>query len=385
MNLKNSLITALLLGPAIISGRAYAYQINDHLNVGVTAYLNGVYASGDHFDASNVGQSQANTNTGSINGLRLSRAYLTVIGRANDKFSGKFTIDEAYADPSAANGRGNVFVKYLYGIYTPLKNTQIRFGLTETPWIPYEEGVWTYRFLAQTPSDYEGFMPSSDYGVAIVGSLLNKLIEYHIMGSNGEGYQAAQNGKGYAASARIGLNLKPFTLNLFGLDESTHNGIPDYNPKRAIAMLMYSNDILRLAGDYLWADDHITPADMQYAKFNHGYGYSFWGFLRIPQEKSIRVFARYLYMKPNGSDSYTPVSDKISPATNLGIVYSTSLYGALTSMENSWSLIGVSYDITKDSIIALDYNMFSAKGYDLMKNKTTYNDQSVALNLQVGF
>ena len=85
-----------------------------------------------------------------------------------------------------------MFVKYLYGIFTPVKNIAIRFGLTETPWIPYEEGLWDYRFVSETAPDYEGFMPSSDLGVAVVGSLLNKLVSYHVMVSNGEGYQAPQ-------------------------------------------------------------------------------------------------------------------------------------------------------------------------------------------------
>ncbi len=372
---------------SLMSTASYGYQINDNLNIGVKAYLNAMQASGDNFNASTVGQDQANTNSSNANGVRLSRAYLVVMDRINDKFSGKFTLDEAYSDPTASNGRGNVFVKYLYGIYTPVKNMAIRFGLTETPWIPYEEGLWEYRFVSETAPDYEGFMPSSDLGLAVVGSLFDKLIDYHVMVSNGEGYQSQQNGRGYAGAARIALNVKPFIFNIFGMDENMHNGIPDYNPKRAIAMLVYSNSLLRVAGEWMWADDHITPADQGKAKFNHGYGYEFWGFLRIPGEKKLRIFARYLDMKPNGNDSNLPVSGKIAPTVSLGSsnLYSTELFKFVSTSENTWALAGISYDITKDVIAAIDYNLYTLQGYDLSKNKTTYNDQAVALNLRFAF
>ncbi len=372
---------------SLMSTASYGYQINDNLNIGVKAYLNAMQASGDNFNASTVGQDQANTNSSNANGMRLSRAYLVVMDKINDKFSGKFTLDEAYSDPTASNGKGNVFVKYLYGIYTPVKNMAIRFGLTETPWIPYEEGLWEYRFVSETAPDYEGFMPSSDLGLAVVGSLFDKLIDYHVMVSNGEGYQSQQNGRGYAGAARIALNVKPFIFNIFGMDENMHNGIPDYNPKRAIAMLVYSNSLLRVAGEWMWADDHITPADQGKAKFNHGYGYEFWGFLRIPGEKKLRIFARYLDMKPNGNDSNLPVSGKIAPTVSLGSsnLYSTELFKFVSTSENTWALAGISYDITKDVIAAIDYNLYTLQGYNLSNNKTTYNDQAVALNLRFAF
>ncbi|MGB9735886.1 MAG: hypothetical protein ACP5JP_00005 [bacterium] len=372
---------------SLISTASYGYQINDNLNIGLKAYLNAMQAYGDHFDASKVGQTQANTNSSNANGLRLSRAYLTLVGKVNDEVSGKFTLDEAYSDPTAPNGRGNVFVKYLYGIFSPVKDMAIRFGLTETPWIPYEEGLWEYRFVSETAPDYEGFMPSSDWGLAIVGSGFDKLIDYHVMVSNGEGYQAQQNGRGYAGAVRVALNVKPFILNIFGMDESMHNGIPDYNPKRAIVMLVYSSRLLRVAGDWLWADDHVTPEDQNFVKFNHGYGYEFWGFLRVPGEERLRIFARYLDMKPNGENTNLPAKGTIAPTVSLGSynIYSTELFKAVATSENTWALAGISYDITKDIIAAIDYNLYTLHGYDLSKNKTTYNDQSIALNLRLAF
>ncbi len=383
-----SKILVLVVGCiAMFSTASYAYQINDDLNIGVKAYLNAMEASGDHFNASTVGQTQADTNSANANGVRLSRAYLIAIGRINKQFSGKFTLDEAYSDPTASNGRGDVFVKYLYGIYTPAKDIAVRFGLTETPWIPYEEGLWNYRFVSETAPDYEGFMPSSDLGLAVVGSLFDKLIDYHVMVSNGEGYQSQQNGRGFAGAARIALNIKPFIFNIFGMDESMHNGIPDYNPKRAIAMLVYTNSLLRVAGDFMWADDHITSADAGKAKFNHGYGYEFWGFLRIPGEEKLRIFGRYLEMNPNGSDAYTPVSGKVAPTTSIGStnLYSTELLKFVNTTQNTWGLAGISYDISKETIVALDYNIYTLDGYNLSSQKKTFTDQAVALNLRFAF
>lgn len=370
---------------SLIGTASYGYQVNDNLSVSVTGYLNEIEATGDHFDTSKVGQAQAFTNTSNTNGLRLSRAYITVMGKITDELSGRLTLDQSYSDPNAAKGRGNIYVKNLSATYSPLAAVNLRMGVMDTPWIPWEEKYWPYRFLAMTPVDYEGLQTSADYGIAVFGTLADKLIEYYAMGSNGEGYQSTQDGRGYAGSARVTLNVNPIILSVFGWDESMHNGVPDYNPKRAIAMLMYSDSLLRVAGEYFWADDHITANDQSQAKFNNGNGYSLWGFLHIPGEESIRVFARYLFLKPRNNDAYMPVSNKVSPDTSLGIIYETSLLNNLTSKENDWFLFGVSYDITKDTIIALNYNLYSAKGYDLSKNKTTYTDNSIALNLQIGF
>lgn len=371
----------------LMSTTSYAYQINDNLNIGVKAYLNAMEASGDHFDKAKVGQAQAETNSSNANGLRLSRAYLNLFDRINDEVSGKFTLDEAQSDPTVSHGKGNVYVKYLYGIFTPVSNLAIRFGLTETPWIPYEESLWKYRFVSETAPDYEGFMPSSDWGVDLVGNFFDKLIQYQVMGSNGEGYQAPQDGKGFAGAARIALNVKPIIFDVFGMSESMHNGVPDYNPKRAIAMLVYTNSLFRVAGEWMWADDHITPNDAGKAKFDHGTGYEFWGYLRIPGAEKLRIFARYLDMNPNGKDTNTPVSGTVAPTVSLGStnLYSTEMLKFVNTTENSWGLAGVSYDIAKGVIIALDYNFYTLKGYDLSKNKATFNDNAVALNMRLAF
>ncbi len=369
----------------LISAVSYGYQINDDLNISATGYLNAIEASGNHFDTSKVGQTEASLNTSNVDGLWLSRAYLTVIDKITDELSGRLTLDQSYSDPSAPNGRGTIYVKNVSATYSPFAEVNLRMGIMDTPWIPWEEHYWPYRFLAMTPADYEGIQTSADYGVALFGTIADKLIDYYIMGSNGEGYQATQDGRGYAGSARITLNVNPIILSVFGWDESMHNGIPDYNPKRAIAMLMYTDSLVRVAGEYFWADDHVMPENLDFTKFDNGHGYSLWGFIHIPGEEKLRAFARYLYTKPNSNDAYKPVSGKIEPDTDLGVVYETSLLSKLTSKENNWLLFGVSYDIAKDTIIAFDYNLYSAKGFDLSRNKTTYNDSSIALNLQIGF
>ncbi len=384
--MKHFTWTLVVLG-ILSSANARAYQINDRLNVGFTGFLNAMYATGDHFDASKVGAAQAAANAGYADGLRLSRAYLTVIGKATDSVWGRITLDENYSDPTVENGRGGVFVKYLYAAYTPIKTLEIKLGLVETPWISYEDSVWTYRFLARTGPDYEGLATSADYGVSVAGSLLNNLIEYHVLVSDGEGYQNPQNGRGFALGARVGFNVGPFALDVFGYDESMHNGVTDYNPKRAIAMLVYDfRDILRAAGEYMIADDHITPQDRSVASFENGTGYSLFGFLRLPVEKAVRIFGRYLFMDPDRDNAYMPVSGVVSPGTSIdGPIYGTSLLGALTGTQNTWAIAGVSYDVTKDVIIALDYNGYTVKTYDLSERQATFADNAAALNLQVAF
>ena len=71
-----------------------------------------------------------------------------------------------------------------------MKGTFLRAGMIPMSWVPYEEGLWTYRVASQVPLDRWGYTTSADLGIGLGGNLPAKLGSFHLNLSNGEGYKS---------------------------------------------------------------------------------------------------------------------------------------------------------------------------------------------------
>lgn len=85
-------------------------------------------------------------------------------------------------------------------------NTDVLVGLSGTPALANTEKLWGYRVLSKTPEDLHKFVSSTDFGIAIKGSLADKLINYHVMLANGSGTKAEADSD---KKAYFALALKP--------------------------------------------------------------------------------------------------------------------------------------------------------------------------------
>ena len=85
-------------------------------------------------------------------------------------------------------------------------NTDVLVGLFGTPALANTEKLWGYRVLLKTPEDLHKFVSSTDFGIAIKGSLADKLINYHVMLANGSGTKAEADSD---KKAYFALALKP--------------------------------------------------------------------------------------------------------------------------------------------------------------------------------
>ena len=69
-------------------------------------------------------------------------------------------------------------------------NTDVLLGLSGTLVLANTEKFWGDRALSKTPEDLHKFVSSTDFGIAIKGSLADKPINYHVMLVNGSGTKA---------------------------------------------------------------------------------------------------------------------------------------------------------------------------------------------------
>jgi hypothetical protein len=342
------------------SGICMAFDLGNGFSISNVTYLDFTSASGDLFEiGKGITNSDANTNEGIANGFHFTRVYLTLVKQVNDQMLIRITTDQMGPDTNnsfneaapfglkgyGGSGRENLFIKYAYVQYKFAPELMLRVGQTQTAWIDSEEGRWGYRFLRPIFVDEMDLLTSSDLGISAMGSLLDQMISYQVMFSNGEGYQTTPNGRGFALQGRLDLMpVTGLTFSAFGLAETVHGGTSGDNRNREIYMVMYDHKLFRVGAEYVMANNNAggpagsaaienkpsgnpSTAAVTYHGFDQAKGYGAWGWLRIPNLEALRLFARYDQIKPNH-------------ATDAG--KTQQIYG------------GISYDVLKGLIVALD-------------------------------
>src|SRR3989475_399625 len=174
------LAVAVALGAAPLVGQATQ---GSPVSVGVTAYAQYVYQLKD-------------TSSTKQNNFDLTRAYVNVIGRFSGGVYTRLT-----ADVFAVTGAGNVTgsygyrLKYLYAAWTPEHSPlTYRFGMTQTPWLDWEEALWDYRMQGTMAMDRNGYMTASDLGFAVDGKWNSDRVNFAADVVNGQGYHATSDG-----------------------------------------------------------------------------------------------------------------------------------------------------------------------------------------------
>ena len=93
---------------------------------------------------------------------------------------------------SSLNGSLTFRVKYAYAQMNlddwMEKGSWVRFGIHQTPWVEFEEGIYRYRFQGQVFSERRGYLSSSDAGASFHYNLPSNYGEVHVGVYNGENY-----------------------------------------------------------------------------------------------------------------------------------------------------------------------------------------------------
>ena len=106
------------------------------------------------------------------NAFNLGRAYINVTGQLHHLVAFRITPDvtRETGTGSSLNGSYTVRMKYAYAQlnlddWMP-HGTWLRFGMQQTPYVDFNEGIYRYRFQGQIFVDREGFLVSSDLGLS---------------------------------------------------------------------------------------------------------------------------------------------------------------------------------------------------------------------------
>ena len=150
-------------------------------------------------------------NRDGLNVFDITRAYLNVNAQVSRNVRFRFTPDIRRITDGSLAGSLAVRVKYGFVQFDNLVNQRswVRFGLHQTPWLDFEEGINRYRVQGTMFSEREALIPgSADFGASYFTPLPAGYGEIHAGVFNGEGFTQTDPNKYKSVQGR--LTLRPF-------------------------------------------------------------------------------------------------------------------------------------------------------------------------------
>jgi Phosphate-selective porin O and P len=268
------------------------------------------------------------------NNFDITRAYINVIGRFNGGIMTRITGD-IYRDGDATAAGALLYrLKYAYAAWTPEGSPlTLRFGLTQTPWVDWEEALWDYRMEGTIAVDRNGYMSSSDFGVAVDGNFNHDAFNFQAMADNGENYNKTpgDSHKDFAARASVRLLATDDGGRVGGLRISGYAqaGTPTGggSRNRYLGMVSYRSKMLTLAAEYVSTKDTLTTTANSLKK---GSVISAFGVLHLGASPAA-IIARLDVADPNTCTNYgaaanCPASAQFDKRTTIigGVSYQLS-------------------------------------------------------------
>jgi len=222
--MRKTVITAAILTSCAGATTALAADIN----VGANTTVGGEFFA----DFSHI-QLQNETGTGgakvdavpSGNGLDVKRFYLIVDHRFNEIWSADFTSDAQFATAgtttvstptggtanalttqTTSGGVTELMIKKLYLEGAFSKEFALHIGAYTSPWAPFVEGLYGYRYVEKTSLDRLGYAQTADWGVNATGVFGANLVNYSLSVVEGAGYKNPTRTKDVDVEGRVGVN-----------------------------------------------------------------------------------------------------------------------------------------------------------------------------------
>ena len=263
----------------------------------------------------------ADGNTINFSQFNVSRSYINITGNISHLVAFRITPDISRETNAASSLAGSLEfrVKYAYAQFNlddwMTKGSYARFGIQQTPWLDFAEGVYRYRFQGTMFVEREGYFASADAGASFHYQFPSNYGDVHAGVYNGENYNKAEtnNQKGLQVRATV----RPFprgALPMRGLRASVFyvgdNYVQNAERTRFIAGLNYEHQFLNAGLEYLNTNDQasVTRADVE------GKGFSIWATPKTT--KGWEGLLRFDHLKPNLS-----FDSQVRNRTILGIAY----------------------------------------------------------------
>ena len=150
-------------------------------------------------------------NRDDYNAFDVTRAYLNINGQLARNVRFRFTPDVRRVTDGSLSGSLTVRVKYAFVQFDNLTpRSWIRFGLHQTPWLDFEEGVNRYRVQGTMFSEREGLIPgSADFGAGYFTPLPGNYGEVQVGVYNGEGFTQTDTNKYKSVQGRLTFRPLP--------------------------------------------------------------------------------------------------------------------------------------------------------------------------------
>ena len=262
-----SMILAALLG--LFTLPAFA-QDKPTVNVGATIFTDYTYT---------VEPTTTDADGNSINAsaFNVSRAYLNFTGKVNDRVSFRVTPD------IVRSADGLVFrVKYAFAQIGINKDTWVRAGAQQTPYVDFIEGVYRYRFQGTTFTERVNSLSSSDLGVSV--RTVYKFAEVHAGYYNGESYKSPEvnDQKGFMVRGTVKTPVSGLRATAFYVKD---NYVQSAERNRFVGTLTYENPRVNAGFDVLRADDQTSVRQPNV----NTRGYSFWATPKLTRGFEVLV------------------------------------------------------------------------------------------------
>ena len=270
-------------------------------------FANTTIAGKSFFNVSNIHQTSTdlagNKTDNAQNGTQteLKRFYLIVDHKFDNVFSANLTTDFRYN----ANGVTKDTAVYLKKAFVQAKLSPalaVRVGAADLPWVPFAEGVYGFRFVENTLIDRTKYGTSTDWGVHVLGSFANNLVNYQVSAINGAGYKTlSRSSDSIDLEGRVSVNpTKNITLGIGGytgkLGKSAANlpaSATPHTAERFNALAAYTDKRIRVGLEYFAAKNWNTITTAAKDKSDGWSGFGSFAF--TPQ---IIAFGRYDWVKP---------------------------------------------------------------------------------------
>lgn len=288
-------------------------------------------------------------------GFHSKRNYLMLKGKLDSNTKFRLTLDQRVEDD-------RVFVKHAYVDRNIGGGLHVQAGLVSTPYAPWDEkNGWGYRFVEKSFTDYWKLLPTADMGASLVGNVgqgSNGFV-YHVSLLNGEGYQHATDGEGFALAGRIGFEVDNIKLGGFAHQESDRDGTLGYDPFRVGGYIVAEMPGVRIGGQYVRMDDGLAGEP-----YDNDDGFNVQGRFKLPVGTDTWLFARY-----DTIDITTPVTGN-APTPN-----GSSNYGVGT---NDLLIVGVAFPVGTGVTVAPNIKRFDT-------DAATGTEQVIGVHAQVLF
>lgn len=272
--------------------------------------------------------------------FQVSRTYINITGNVSHVVSFRVTPDivrDTNATDTVLNGNLVFRIKYGFAQFNldswtgDWKQSWVRMGIHQTPYVDWEENLYRYRFQGTVFAERVGSMSSSDGGVSFHTNLPNNYGEVHVGMYNGENYN------------RVDVNnVKAFefrgTLRPFGRGSPTARGlrvtgfwtqdapVNGGRRDRSLFETTYEHKYFSAGYTYLSQNDQTLPAGCAVASQCANVNQAGWSIWATP----------FLKEKGNGFEGLLRYDDY----TNNG----ASIPGVVTTViERKETIIGIAY------------------------------------------